>query len=120
MSKVTCLFMYKNVISVLYVDDCLFWACSKSDIDNVMNYFKEDSTSYNWEHSKVESLSEFLFINIKTLDYGGSQFFQTGLICKFLEATGVDNCNWLSTPTKFKAPLEIDVNGSEVNRDWPN
>ena len=42
MSKVdTCLFMSKTVISVVYVEDCLFWACSKYEIDNVMKFFKE-------------------------------------------------------------------------------
>ena len=30
------LFMYKTVICLVYVDDCLFWAISQSDIDNVM------------------------------------------------------------------------------------
>ena len=55
MSKVDpCLFMSKTVICVVYVDDCLFWAFSKSEIDNVMKSFKEDVTSYNWEHSKGE------------------------------------------------------------------
>ena len=53
MSKVDpCLFMYKTVIFVVYVDDCLFWERSLSEIDNVMKYFKEDCPSYNWEHSK--------------------------------------------------------------------
>ena len=75
-----CLFMSKNVICVLYVDDCIFWARSKYDIDNVMKSFKEDGPSYNWEHSKGESVSEFLIIDIKTLDYGGFQFCQTGLV----------------------------------------
>ena len=61
MSKVDpCLFMSKTVIYVVYVGDCLFWAHSKYDIDNVMNSFKEYFTSYNWEHSKGESVSEFL------------------------------------------------------------
>ena len=46
MSKVdTCLFMSKTVICVVYLDDCLFWARSQSDIDNVMKYFKEYDTS---------------------------------------------------------------------------
>ena len=63
-----CLFMPKTVICVVYVDDCLFWARSQSDIDNVMRSFKEDGPSYNWEQSKVESVSEFLGIDIKTLD----------------------------------------------------
>ena len=49
MSKVdTCLFMYKTVVFVVYVDDCLFWARSQSEIDNVMKFFKEDGPSYNW------------------------------------------------------------------------
>ena len=70
-----CLFMSKTVICVVYVDDCLFWACSQSEIKNVMKSFKKDGHSYNWEHSKGESVSEFLGIDIKTLDNGGFQFF---------------------------------------------
>ena len=74
-SKVdTCLFISKTVIYVLYMDDCLFWACSQSEIKNVMKSFKEVGPSYNWEHSKGESVSELLGIDIKTLDNGGFQF----------------------------------------------
>ena len=53
MSKVDpYLFISNTVICVVYLDDCLFWARSQSDIDNVMKYFKEDGPSYNWEHPK--------------------------------------------------------------------
>ena len=45
-----------------------------------MKSLKEYGPSYNWEHSKGESVSEFLGIDIKTLDDGGFQFCQTGLI----------------------------------------
>ena len=79
-----CLFMSKTVICVVYVDDCLFWASSQSEIDNVMKSFKKDGPSYNWEHSKGESVSEFLGIDVKTLDNGGFQFCQTGLVRKVL------------------------------------
>ena len=65
-------------------------------------------------------MSEFLGIDIKTLDDGGFQFFQTGLIHKFLEATGIENCNVFPTPTKVAAPLGTDANGSEAKKDWPN
>ena len=58
-----------------------------------MKSFKEDGPSYNWEHSKGESVSEFLGIDIKTLDDGGFQFCQTGLIRKVLEATGMSHSN---------------------------
>ena len=60
MSKVNpCLFMSKTVIFLVYVDDCLFWTRSQSEIDNVIKSFKEDVHSYNWEHSKVESVYDF-------------------------------------------------------------
>ena len=65
-------------------------------------------------------VSEFLGIDIKKLDNGGFQLCQTGLIPKVLEATGIENCNWLPTPTKVEAPLETYVNVSEAKRDWPN
>ena len=55
MSKVDpCLFMSKTVIFVVYVDDCLFWSRSKSEIENVIKSLKGDGPSYNWEHSKGE------------------------------------------------------------------
>ena len=112
-----CLFMSNNLICVVYVDDCLFWARSQSDIDNVMKSFKKDDPSYNWEQSNGESMSEFLGIYIKTLDYGGFQFFQTVLIRKVLEATGMEHCNGFPTPTKVESHLEPDANGSEAKID---
>ena len=114
-----CLFMSKTVICVVYVDDCLFWARSQYEINNTMKSFKEDGPIYSWEHSKGESVSEFLGIDMKTLDNGGFQFCQTGLIRKVLEATGMEDCNGLPTPTKVEAPLGTYANGSEANRDWP-
>ena len=39
-----CLFMSKTVISVVYVDDCLFLSRSQSEIDNAMKSFKEYCT----------------------------------------------------------------------------
>ena len=66
--------MSNAVVFVVYVDDCLFWARSQSDIDNVMKSFKDDGPSYNWEHSKGELVSEYLVIDIKTLYDGLFQF----------------------------------------------
>ena len=47
-------------------------------------------------------------------------FFQNGLIHKVLEATGMEDCNGLPTPTNVEAHLGTDINGSEDERDWPN
>ena len=102
-------------------------ACRKSGrlgleqvIDNVMKSFKGYGTTYNWEHSKGESVYQFLGIDIKTLDDGGFQFCQTGLIRKVLEATGMEYCNGFPTPTKVEEPRGTDANGYEAKRDWPN
>ena len=65
-------------------------------------------------------MTEFLVIDIKTLDDGGFHFCQTGLIRKVLEATETEHYNGFPTPTKVEAPLGTDANVSEANRDWPN
>ena len=65
-------------------------------------------------------MSEFLLIDINTLNDGGFQFYHTGFIRKVLEATGTDHCNWLSAPTKFEAHLGTDYNVSEATRYWKN
>ena len=62
-------------------------------------------------------MSDFLGIDIKTLDNCGFQFFQTGLIRKVLEYTGMEHSNGLPKPTKVEAPLGTDANGSEAKRD---
>ena len=119
MSKVDpCMFMTKTMICVVYVDNCLFWARSQSDIDNLTKSFKKDGISYNLVHSNGESVSEFLGIDIKTLDNGGFQFCQNLFIHKVLEATGMEHFNGLPAPTKVEAPLGTDANGSEAKRDF--
>ena len=85
-----------------------------------MKSFKEDGPSYNWEHSKGESVLKFLCIDIKTLDNNGFQFFQIGLIRKVLESTGIERCNRLLTPIKVEAPLGKYTNGYEDKVDWTN
>ena len=63
------LFMYK-IFCVVHVYDCLFWERSQYNIDKFMKYFREDKSSYNWEHSKGLWVSELLGIDIKTLNNG--------------------------------------------------
>ena len=65
-------------------------------------------------------MSEFLGIYIKTLYDGRFQFYQTGSIRKFLEATGMEHCNWLPTSTRVEAHLGKVEIGSEANIYWTN
>ena len=47
-------------------------------------------------------MSDFLGIDIKTLDDGGFQFYQTGLTQKVLEATGMDHYNGFQQPPRLR------------------
>ena len=103
MTKVdTCLLISKTVICVVYVDDCLFWARSKSEIDNVMKPFKEDGPSYNCEQSKRESVSDLLGIDIKTLDDGGFKFFKLDLSEKSWKPQGCSIVMGCGQPPKSR------------------
>ena len=62
-------------------------------------------------------MSKFLEIDIKILDDSGFQFYLTELIRKVLEATVMEHCNGLPTPTKFKSPLRTYEKGSEAKID---
>ena len=53
-------------------------------------------------------MSEFLGMDITTLDDVGFQFCQKLLIRKVLEATGMDHCNGLLTHAKVESPLGTD------------
>ena len=55
-------------------------------------------------------MSNLLDIDIKKLDNARFQFYQNGFILKVLEATRMDHCNGLPTPTKVEVPLRTDVN----------
>ena len=52
-----------------------FGHVQKFNIDKVINYFKEDGSSCNWEHSKGDTVSEFLGIDINTLDNDRFKFY---------------------------------------------
>ena len=48
------MFVSKAVICVAYVDDCMFWARSQSDTDNLNKSFKDNRPIYNlW--NQIES-----------------------------------------------------------------
>ena len=60
-------------------------------------------------------MSELLGIYIKTLDDGIFQLSQNVLIQKFLEDTGTDHCNGVSTPTRVEKPPGTGDNDTDSN-----
>eukprot|EP00957_Ditylum_brightwellii_P130342 9942928-Ditylum_brightwellii.AAC.1 len=57
-----CLFIFKKVVYIVYVDDCLWFARDRKDIDALLMSFKEDGDKYNWEMTEGDSMEDFLGI----------------------------------------------------------
>ena len=52
-------------------------------------------------------------IDIKKLNDGGFQFYQSVLVWNVLKSNVTDNCNGFPTPTKVDAPVWTFENGPE-------
>ena len=57
---------------------------------------------------------------MKTLDDGGSQFYQTGLVRKVLGSTEMEYYNGLSPTTKVEVHIRTNKNFPDAKIDWPN
>ena len=62
-------------------------------------------------------MSGLLVMDTKTFNNGRSQFYETGLIRKVLEYTGMHYCNGLPIPNRIEAPIGTCENGPEAKRD---
>ena len=116
-----CLFLSKKVIVICYVDDCLFFAKNKKDIDKLLASFKSDGDDYNWEMTVGGSVEEYLGIKIEAVKVEGQtayKFTQPGLINKILQDTGMQNSNGKPTPTSNERPLGPELNSPPPKRDW--
>ena len=100
---------------MVYVDHCKFLSHLQYNIDKIFKFFKEDGPSYNLEHSKGYPVSEIFDIYNKTFIDGGFNYPKN-----VLKDTGMELCNYMPTSNRIEAPLEIDKNYREDNRDFPN
>eukprot|EP00957_Ditylum_brightwellii_P195588 14903108-Ditylum_brightwellii.AAC.1 len=87
------LFIFKKVVCIMYVDDCLWFARDSKYIDAVLKSSKEDGDKYNWEMTKGGSVEEVLGIKVNSLGDSAYKLTQEGLIDKILKTTGMENCN---------------------------
>ena len=53
-----------------------------------MNYLKEDGTSYNWGHTRGDSVSDLLVVDTKILDNGGFQFIKLNSYSNYWKPQG--------------------------------
>ena len=113
-----CLFISKDVICLVYVDDCLFFAKDGKKIDRVIERMKDEKEGHRGFDLNVEDdFAGFLGILINRKDDGTIELTQTGLINKILKIMGLENSREWSTPADIK-PLSKDENGAPCSEPW--
>jgi hypothetical protein len=79
-----CLFLRKDMIIVLYTDNCLLYARDTKDIDSFVKTLRDD---YKLTLNDPDPIDDFLGIHFSTQDNGELDMSQKGLIDAVTEST---------------------------------
>lgn len=108
-----CLWYAKEMILVVYVDDCGIGAPKQEIIDN----FVSELRAKGFKLTQEGSFAEFLGIKFDTLEDGTIELTQKGLINKILQAAKMEDCNPNSLPASLAA-LGADKDGEPIDEAW--
>ena len=109
-----CLLHKKNMLVVVFVDDCGIAAPSKKLVDDLVARLR----AKGFELTQEGSFSEFLGIKFeKNQATGTITMTQKGLIQKVIAATGMEDCNPNWTPASTTA-LGSDPEGEPMTDAW--
>jgi hypothetical protein len=103
-----CLFLRKDMIIVLYTDDCLLCARDTTNIDKFIKTLRDD---YKLTLNDPDSIDDFLGIHFSHQDNGELHMIQTGLIDAVTESAHIPKGRLKNTPTPATAILYADTEG---------
>ena len=108
------MFMKKELVAFVYVDDVLFFGTSDAIIDEMIATLKKD-----FDLKVKEDVFAFLGIEIiKDKKENAISLRQQGLVNILIQATGTENANKVKTPAMMVG-LGADVGGRERrNKEW--
>ena len=89
-----CLFIRKDCILCLYVDDCILHARNDAVLDEVLKAIEDAGYAF----SRDESFSSYLGVLVEHLPDGTKKLSQPGLTKQLLEMMGLMDCNPAKTP----------------------
>jgi Reverse transcriptase (RNA-dependent DNA polymerase) len=101
----------KGVICVIWVDDCLFFSKSISNIDNILK-----SMNTTMPLTKEQSVTAFLGIQILRSSTSYT-LTQPKLIQQIIDACDMTECNGAKTPA-HTTPLGADIQGKDFKEKW--
>ena len=116
-----CLFMKKDMICVVYVDDTILAGPDASEIEKVITSLgvRDEEKHYKFELRDEGAVGDFLGIRIERTKSKAKEFklSQSGLINKVLLASGMEDSNPIRTPSELK-PLGINTDGEPFDEKW--
>jgi hypothetical protein len=110
-----CLFLRKDMIIVLYNDDCLIYARDTKEIESFMKTLRDD---YKLTLNDPDPIGDFLGIHFSHQDNGELHMSQTVLIDAVTEIAHIPKGRLKNTPTPATAILHADTEGLARQKSW--
>jgi hypothetical protein len=114
-----CLFMKKDMICIVYVDDTILTGPDAQAIEDVIKSLgiKKNDQMHTFKLRDEGEVGDFLGIRIEKVGSDSFQLSQTGLINKVLKASGMEDANTAPTPSGTD-PLGSDKDKESFNETW--
>ena len=109
-----CLFAKPGMMVAVYVDDLVIALKDPSEKDRFLEKMKE----FGFTLTMDDTLESFLGIKFRRTEDGSFDMTQPALIQKIIEATGMQNCNSIATPSTPNQTLAKDPDGEPMTDDW--
>jgi hypothetical protein len=110
-----CIFLRKDMIIVLYTDDCLLYARDTKDIDSFVKTLRAD---YKITLNDPGPIDDFLGIHFSHRANGELRMSHTGLIDAVTESAHIPKGRLKNTPTPATAILHADTEGLARQESW--
>jgi hypothetical protein len=110
-----CPFLRKDMIIVLYTDDCLLYSRDTKDIDYFVKTLHDD---YKLTINDPDPIDDFLRIHFSHQDNGELHMSQTGLIDAVTESVHIPKGRLKNTPTPATEFLHADTEGIVRQESW--
>jgi hypothetical protein len=110
-----CIFLRKDMIIVLYIDECLIYARDTKEIESFVKTLRDD---YKLTLNDPDTIDDFLGIHFSHQDNGELHMSQTGLIDAVTESAHIPKCQLKNTPTPATAISHADTEGLTRQEPW--
>jgi hypothetical protein len=110
-----CIFLRKDMIIVLYTDDCLIYSRDTTDIDKFVKTLRND---YKITLNDPDTIDDFLGIHFSHQDNGELHMSQTGLIDAVTKSAHIPKGRLKNTPAPATEILHADTEGLTRQESW--